>query len=111
MALKAQMRASLVCASGDLCPRHRLSIGAGAIAAASSVLIAPQHPPSELFHRLAALVPDEVLPRVSDTAHTLRLRLANSAYMKNQQLLHSVGFLRESERTLCADVSHRFAVV
>jgi hypothetical protein len=57
------------------------AIGAGAIAAASSVLIAPQHPPSELFHRLAALVPDEVLPRASDTAHTLRLRLANSAFL------------------------------
>ena len=57
------------------------AIGAGALAAASSVLIAPQHPPAELFHRLAALVPDDVLPRVSDTAHTLRLRLANSAFL------------------------------
>ena len=45
------------------------AIGAGALAAASSVLLAPQHPPAGLLHRLAALVPDEVLPRVSDTAH------------------------------------------
>ena len=57
------------------------ALGAGALAAASSVLLAPQHPPAGLFHRLAALVSDEVLPRVSDTAHTLRLRLANSAFL------------------------------
>ena len=40
------------------------ALGAGALAAASSVLLAPQHPPAGLFHRLAALVSDEVLPQV-----------------------------------------------
>ena len=76
MVRKAQMRASQVCASGDLClkgtgywsRRYRSGIERADSAATC-------HPPAELFHRLAALVPDEVLPRVSDTAHTLRLRL------------------------------------
>ena len=51
------------------------AVGAGALAAASSVLIAPQVAPARLYQRLTALVPDEVLPKVSDTAGTLRLRL------------------------------------
>ena len=42
------------------------AVGAGALAAASSVLLAPQRAPAHLFHRLAALVPDEVLPRVEE---------------------------------------------
>jgi hypothetical protein len=57
------------------------AVGAGALAAASSVLIAPQVAPARLYQRLIALVPDEVLPKVSDTAGTLRLRLANSAFL------------------------------
>ena len=58
------------------------AVGAGALArAASSVLLAPKDEPTRLFQRLAALIPDEVLPRVSDTAHTLRLRLAFSAFI------------------------------
>ena len=57
------------------------AVGVGALAAASSVVVAPQHAPVRLLQRLAALVPDDVLPRVSDTAHTLRLRLANSAFL------------------------------
>jgi hypothetical protein len=64
------------------------AVGAGALAAASSVLLAPQTAP-RLFERLAALVPDEVLPRVSDTVHTLRLRLAASAF------LHPIQFAEE----------------
>ena len=51
------------------------AVGAGALAAVSSVLIAPQTAPDHLYERLTALVPDEVLPKVGDTAHTLRLRL------------------------------------
>ena len=57
------------------------AVGAGALAAASSVLLAPQNAPARLFDRLAALVPDEVLPRASDTAHTLRMRLSASAFL------------------------------
>ena len=57
------------------------AVGAGALAAASSVLIAPQVTPVQLYQRLTALVPDEVLPKASDTAHTLRLRLATSAFL------------------------------
>ena len=57
------------------------ALGAGALAAASSVLLAPQRAPGRLFQRLAALVPDEVLPRASDTADTLRLRLETSAFL------------------------------
>ena len=57
------------------------AVGAGALAAASSVLISPQVAPARLYQRLTALVPDEVLPKVSDTAHTLRLRLAASAFL------------------------------
>ena len=52
------------------------AIGAGALAAASSVLLAPLRAPAQLFDRLASLVPDEVLPRASDTVHTLRLHCA-----------------------------------
>ena len=54
------------------------AVRAGALAAASSVLIAPQVAPAQLYQRLTALVPDEVLPKVGDTAHTLRLRLASA---------------------------------
>ena len=57
------------------------AVGAGALAAASSVLIAPQVAPVQLYQRLTALVPDEVLPWVSDTAHTLRLRLGTSTFL------------------------------
>ena len=45
------------------------------------MLLAPQNAPARLFDRLAALVPDEVLPRASDTAHTLRMRLSASAFL------------------------------
>ena len=40
------------------------AVGAGALAAASSVLIAPRMAPARLYERLTALVPDEVLPKV-----------------------------------------------
>ena len=63
------------------------AVGAGALAAASSVLIAPQVAPARLYQRLAALVPDEVLPKVVDTAHTLRLRLAISAFLHRAHVL------------------------
>ena len=63
------------------------AVGAGALAAASSVLIAPQVAPARLYQRLAALVPDEVLPKVDDTAHTLRLRLAISAFLHRAHVL------------------------
>ena len=51
------------------------ALRAGALAAASSVLIAPQVAPAQLYQRhdqrLTALVPDEVLPKVGDhCAHT-----------------------------------------
>ena len=48
------------------------AVGAGALAAASSVLIAPQVAPARLYQRLTALVPDEVLPKVA----TLRTHCA-----------------------------------
>ena len=67
-------------------PKER-AVGVGALAAASSVLIAPQHAPVWLFNSLAALVPDEVLPRASDTADTLRRRLATSAFLHPIQCL------------------------
>ena len=57
------------------------AVGAGALAAASSVVLAPQQAPAWLFNSLAALVPDEVLPRASDTAQTLRGRLQSSAFL------------------------------
>ena len=63
------------------------AVGAGALAAASSVLIAPQVAPARLYQRLTALVPDEVLPKVGDTAHTLRLRLATSAFLHSFHVL------------------------
>ena len=62
------------------------AVAAGALAAASSVLIAPQVAPVQLYQRLTALVPDEVLPKASDTAHTLRLRLATSAFLHPSQV-------------------------
>ena len=62
------------------------AVAAGALAAASSVLIAPQVAPVQLYQRLTALVPDEVLPKASDTAHTLRLRLAASAFLHPTQV-------------------------
>ena len=58
------------------------AVGAGARTAASSVVLAPLRAPDRLFQRLAALVPDEVLPRASDTADTLRRRLATSAFLQ-----------------------------
>ena len=63
------------------------AIGAGALAAASSVLIAPRIAPARLYERLTALVPDEVLPKVGDTAHTLRQRLATSAFLHPSHVL------------------------
>ena len=63
------------------------AVGAGALAAASSVLIAPRMAPARLYERLTALVPDEVLPKVGDTAHTLRQRLATSAFLHPFQAL------------------------
>jgi hypothetical protein len=60
---------------------------AGAVAAASSVLLAPQVAPTRLYQRLTALVPDEVLPKVGDTADTLRLRLATSAFLHPSHVL------------------------
>ena len=57
------------------------AVGVGALAAASSIVLAPQRAPARLFNCLTALVPDEVLPRASDTAHTLRLRLQTSAFL------------------------------
>ena len=63
------------------------AVRAGALAAASSVLIAPQVAPAQLYQRLTALVPDEVLPKVGDTAHTLRLRLATSAFLHPSHVL------------------------
>ena len=65
------------------------AVGAGARTAASSVVLAPLRASDRLFQRLAALVPDEVLPRASDTAHTLRLRLANSAFLLTKWLVPS----------------------
>ena len=41
--------------------------GAGALAAASSVLLAPLNAPARLLDRMRALVPDEVLPSAGDT--------------------------------------------
>ena len=63
------------------------AVGAGALAAASSVVLAPLRAPGLLFQRLAALVPNEVLPRPSDTADTLRQRLATSAFLHPVQIL------------------------
>mgnify|MGYP001161671204 CR=1 FL=1 len=63
------------------------AVRAGALAAASSVLIAPLVAPAQLYQRLTALVPDEVLPKVGDTAHTLRLRLATSAFLHPSHVL------------------------
>ena len=63
------------------------AVRAGALAAASSVLIAPRMAPARLYERLTALVPDEVLPKVGDTAHTLRQRLATSAFLHPFQAL------------------------
>ena len=69
------------CGPTDSIPAERIwgpvlrqqAVGVGALAAASSVVIAPQHAPAWLFNSLAALVPDEVLPRASDTrANTAR---------------------------------------
>ena len=57
------------------------AVGVGALAAVSSVVIAPQQSHARLFNSLAALVPDEVLPRASDTAQTLRERLQSSAFL------------------------------
>ena len=57
------------------------AVGAGALAAVSSVLLAPRNAPARLLDRLRALVPDEVLPSAGDTAHTLRLRLSTSAFL------------------------------
>ena len=51
------------------------AVAVGALAAVSSMVLAPQQAPARLFNSLAALVPDEVLPRASDTAQTLRMRL------------------------------------
>ena len=46
------------------------AVAVGALAAVSSMVLAPQQAPARLFNSLAALVPDEVLPRASDTAQT-----------------------------------------
>ena len=73
--------ASQLCASGDAPVPKEQAVGVGALAAASSVVLAPQQAPVWLFNSLAALVPDEVLPRVGDTAQTLRVRLQSSAFL------------------------------
>ena len=57
------------------------AVAVGALAAASSMVLAPQCAPAQLFNCLTALVPDEVLPRASDTAQTLCLRLQTSAFL------------------------------
>ena len=62
------------------------AVGAGARVAASSVMLAPLRAPHWLFQRLAALVPNEVLPRASDTADTLRRRLATAAFRHPMQV-------------------------
>lgn len=77
------------CGPTDSIPAERIwgpvpkeqAVGAGALAAASSVLLAPRQAPAWLLNSLAALVPDEVLPRASDTAQTLRARLRSSAFL------------------------------
>ena len=68
------------------------AVGVGALAAASSVALAPQQAPAWLFNSLAALVPDEVLPRASDTAQTLRERLKRSAFLHSiRTMAHGNG--------------------
>ena len=57
------------------------AVAVGALAAVSSMVLAPQQAPARLFNSLAALVPDEVLPRASDTAQTLRMRLQRSTFL------------------------------
>ena len=57
------------------------AVAVGALAAVSSMVLAPQQAPAWLFNSLAALVPDEVLPRASDTAQTLRMRLQRSTFL------------------------------
>ena len=53
---------------------------AGALAAASSVLLKPTRTPMALIGRLHALIPTDVLPRTDDTAETLRARIASSRF-------------------------------
>ena len=60
---------------------------AGALAAASSVLLKPTRTPTALIGRLYALIPTDVLPRTDDTAETLRLRLKTAAFLHPIQTL------------------------
>ena len=57
--------------------------GAGAWAAATSVLLKPldEHVLMELVHGLRQLVPDAVLPSATDDAQTLRTRLSGEAFL------------------------------
>ena len=57
------------------------AIRSGALAAASSVLLAPVNGAAGLFDRLRALVPDAVLPSATDTAHTLRVRVSACSFV------------------------------
>ena len=57
------------------------AVRSGALAAASSVLLAPVNGAAGLFDRLRAVVPDAVLPSATDTAQSLRVRLSASTFL------------------------------
>jgi hypothetical protein len=59
----------------------------GALAAASSVLLKPVQSPKKLIDELRALIPPEVLPRTSDTAASLCVRLAASSFFPSSWVL------------------------
>ena len=66
--------------------------GAGALAAASSVLLQPLHPPTTVIAPVQNLIPAEVLPRKDDTAKSLRARIqASSFFHKSMVLKHGNG--------------------
>ena len=70
------------------------AVRAGALAAASSVLIAPRIAPAGLYERLTALVPDEVLPKIGDTAaEGIEYELTASCHHLARTLWYIIGSL------------------
>ena len=61
--------------------------GVGALAAATSVLIKPDEVNEDLEAALRELIPLHVLPSPSDTAETLRVRLAVSSFLHDAWVL------------------------
>ena len=68
--------------------------GVGALAAATSVLIKPDEVNEDLEAALRELIPLHVLPSPSDTAETLRVRLAASSFLHDAWVLRDINSSR-----------------